>query len=412
MLKDITSGMEALKSQRIVHGDIQPSNIFVMDNKTLKLVDSGFINDGRSGFQRQYQEHDYKTPLGPQAVACLLRGKGMTAFDKEKNDIWATGNNFFLMYLKGITVLSTIFNENYNSYYDWQSYEINYELLKKRLVSLKKDLGYSTEFVDVMTKILKKDENKRYSIFELSEKLRHKRGIGGRNSIGSLHLEQSPIPHRYQFEDESSFNFTGIQGVNGNHSFPHSNKKSEKMEETKTQASTHYNQNYPPNQNNNFQRMNSPGIQQNQLYGNPQQQQPYYNQQQQQQQYLPQQNQQYQNNNINQNAQQYQNNYSNHQNQNQGHNNQRNGPLRGSYGQQSNHQNNNSNLRGTQGSFKTNPLMTSGSQSGTIRGTQGSYKSNPLMINNSKNGALRGSYNTVQNINGNPQQMVIFLFCS
>lgn len=55
-------------------------------------MDSSFINDGRTGFQRQYQEHDYKTPMSPQAVACLLRGKGMAAFDTEKNDVWALGN--------------------------------------------------------------------------------------------------------------------------------------------------------------------------------------------------------------------------------------------------------------------------------------------------------------------------------
>lgn len=87
----MVGAMTAFKRERIVHGDIQPSNIFVLDNKTLKIVESSFINDGRSGFQRQHQEADYKTPLSPQAVGCLLRGQGMAAFDKEKNDVWALG---------------------------------------------------------------------------------------------------------------------------------------------------------------------------------------------------------------------------------------------------------------------------------------------------------------------------------
>lgn len=92
MLKDITNAIKTLKGQNIVHGDIQPSNIFVLDNKNLKLVDSGFINDGRSGFERQKQEQGYKTPLGPQAVSCLLRDRNMSAFDREKNDVWGLGN--------------------------------------------------------------------------------------------------------------------------------------------------------------------------------------------------------------------------------------------------------------------------------------------------------------------------------
>jgi len=59
----------------------------------MKLVDSTFLNDGRSGFERRHQEMDYCTPLSPQAVNCLLKDQNLTMYDQEKNDIWAAGKN-------------------------------------------------------------------------------------------------------------------------------------------------------------------------------------------------------------------------------------------------------------------------------------------------------------------------------
>jgi hypothetical protein len=90
-LKDLTLGLKAFHDIGTCHGDVQPSTVFVLDNKTLKLVDTTFLNDGRSGFERRHQEMDYSTPLSPQAVNCLLKDQNLTLYDKEKNDIWAAG---------------------------------------------------------------------------------------------------------------------------------------------------------------------------------------------------------------------------------------------------------------------------------------------------------------------------------
>jgi len=62
-----------------------------LNNKSLKLVDCCFLNDDKSGFVRKFNEMDYYSPLGPQAVQGLVLGPESANFDKEKNDVWSVG---------------------------------------------------------------------------------------------------------------------------------------------------------------------------------------------------------------------------------------------------------------------------------------------------------------------------------
>jgi hypothetical protein len=67
-------------------------NMIVCPDKTIKLMDVGFISGKGSGFDRKYHEMDYTTPLSPQAMGSLILGPKVGAkFDKEKNDVWSLG---------------------------------------------------------------------------------------------------------------------------------------------------------------------------------------------------------------------------------------------------------------------------------------------------------------------------------
>jgi hypothetical protein len=67
-------------------------NMVVSLDKTIKLIDVGFIAGKGSGFERKFNELDYTTPLSPQAMGCLILGprEGFN-YDKERNDIWSLG---------------------------------------------------------------------------------------------------------------------------------------------------------------------------------------------------------------------------------------------------------------------------------------------------------------------------------
>ena len=91
-MKDLVTGLKSFRSNGQHHHDVQPANIFVLDNKTFKLVDSCFVNEEKTGFDRKYQEFDYYTPLAPQALGSLFMRDTKATYDKEKNDIWGLGN--------------------------------------------------------------------------------------------------------------------------------------------------------------------------------------------------------------------------------------------------------------------------------------------------------------------------------
>lgn len=155
-------GLKAFRDANVHHGDIQPSSIFVLDNKSLKLLDVSFINNQESGFLRKYKEYDFTTPLSPQAMQSLIIGPEISSsFDKEKNDIWSIG----------ITVLSALVNEDFNMYYDWKNYQIFYDLIRNRMIRLEKDYGYSKEFTNILEKLLERDEFERIGVVQLTELL-------------------------------------------------------------------------------------------------------------------------------------------------------------------------------------------------------------------------------------------------
>lgn len=139
-MKDLVSGLKAFRDANLHHEDIQPHNIYVLNNKSLKLVDACFMNDEKSGYMRKYNEMDYHSPLSPEALKSLLFGPTNSSYDKEKNDIWSLG----------ITLLSTFVNEDFNNYYDWKNYKVNEPVIGSRILKLSKDLGYSEALVNVI----------------------------------------------------------------------------------------------------------------------------------------------------------------------------------------------------------------------------------------------------------------------
>lgn len=90
-MKDICLGAKSFTDVGTYHGDIQPANVYVLNNKSLKLLDTTFINDQKTGFLRKFNELDYFTPLSPQAMKGLVLGPDSMKFNQELNDVWAIG---------------------------------------------------------------------------------------------------------------------------------------------------------------------------------------------------------------------------------------------------------------------------------------------------------------------------------
>ncbi len=72
----------------------------------------------------------------------------------------------------GITMLSMLMNEDFNKYYDWQNYLIQYDVIKSRLNSLGQKLGYSPKLIALLQSCLEKNEGERASVGQLHEQLK------------------------------------------------------------------------------------------------------------------------------------------------------------------------------------------------------------------------------------------------
>lgn len=65
ILSDLSRGLNAYRERNLNHGDIQPASIFVLNDKTLKLIDTCFMNEHQSAFSRRYSDFNYRSPFGP-----------------------------------------------------------------------------------------------------------------------------------------------------------------------------------------------------------------------------------------------------------------------------------------------------------------------------------------------------------
>lgn len=156
MLTDLINSLRNFAQRNLVHGDVQSCNIFVLSDNKFKIIDSAFLNEFESGYIRRKNDMDYFSPLSPKALISLMNRDKTENYDKLKNDIYAAG----------MTILSTVFNEDYNKYYDWPNHIVRYDIVKERLVRLL-NMGYSKQLVAILSRMLESDENMRVPLNEL-----------------------------------------------------------------------------------------------------------------------------------------------------------------------------------------------------------------------------------------------------
>ena len=92
MLGDLIKILREYSMKNLVHGDIQPGNIFIVEDngkKDLVIIDSAFLTDFETGYFRALNDPDYKTPLSNRALTCLMERDINARYDRTKNDIWS-----------------------------------------------------------------------------------------------------------------------------------------------------------------------------------------------------------------------------------------------------------------------------------------------------------------------------------
>ena len=91
MMGDLINALRSFAQRNLVHGDIQPQNVFIMKDNHLKLIDSAFVNEFESGYKRKLNDDNYYSPLSPSALISVAKRVQKPQFDKMKNDVWSAG---------------------------------------------------------------------------------------------------------------------------------------------------------------------------------------------------------------------------------------------------------------------------------------------------------------------------------
>ena len=134
-LRQLMTALMALRNSNIFHGDIQPHNILIMPDKTIKLFDPKYFLPSKTAYTRKLMDFEYCAPLCPKLVNALRSRKPHPNHSPDKAEVYSIG----------ITFLSMMINEDFNRYYDWQNCVINYPIINQRierLKELKQDGGF------------------------------------------------------------------------------------------------------------------------------------------------------------------------------------------------------------------------------------------------------------------------------
>jgi len=139
------------------HGDIQPSTCFLSESGDLKLIDDSLMNFNQNGYERMAFS-GYKTILSPQLLYAMKKGMHKPSYDPQSNEVWCIG----------MTTLCVCSYMNYDTFYDYENFQVRYDLIKQNFDYLRK-LGYSEQLVKVLQSCLSETEDKRTTLEELED---------------------------------------------------------------------------------------------------------------------------------------------------------------------------------------------------------------------------------------------------
>jgi serine/threonine protein kinase len=178
VLSDLIHGLKSYVDKGRAHGDIQPANVFVLSDKTLKLIDTSFLNDVENAFARRYMDFTYQSTLSPQAILSLSLGPKYAHFDLAKSDLFSIG----------VTTLVSLTNDDFNIFYDWANQEIHFDVIEEKLRQLHA-LGYGQQLISLLRCMLERDEIRRINLTDAIDSVVR----GSKNSQVFDHVEFNPI---------------------------------------------------------------------------------------------------------------------------------------------------------------------------------------------------------------------------
>ncbi|CAD8206968.1 unnamed protein product [Paramecium pentaurelia] len=157
LIQQIVDPLAFLEEQKQVHGDIQPQNIYLDENGSVKLAEYNYFPGGQHGFQKMLLSKD-RAYLSPTLLNNYRNMNFKAQHNEYKSDVFSFG----------MTLLEVLLLEESYDCMDFQNGCISQHLVDSKLQKVKRS-GYSQLLTNFVRELLQIEENARPSWNDLKQ---------------------------------------------------------------------------------------------------------------------------------------------------------------------------------------------------------------------------------------------------
>ena len=169
IIADLCNYLQELSSFGLSNGDLQPKFILFNQNKVAKVVSPLLYTTYQNAYRLRLANDDYRSTFSPELLHHYQHRNNSPDYDPIRSDIFSLG----------ICLLSYIYSETFESFYNFKDNTINYDKIKSMLSELVK-MKYSDELFYFLNSCLKQSFYERATL-DVLLKIIASRKQGSRN---------------------------------------------------------------------------------------------------------------------------------------------------------------------------------------------------------------------------------------
>lgn len=144
IVADLCNYLQELNSFGLSHGDLQPKFILFNQNKVAKVVSPLLYTTYQNAYRLRLANDDYRSTFSPELLQHYQHRNNSPDYDPVRSDIFSLG----------ICLLSYIYSEPFESFYNFKENTVNFDKVKSMLSELVR-LKYSDELFYFVNNCLK-----------------------------------------------------------------------------------------------------------------------------------------------------------------------------------------------------------------------------------------------------------------
>ena len=151
-----------VKRYNLSIGEISPENVLLNEKDDVKFMDMHLLTLSTSIFDRLKNRNILTNfALSPEQLE-QIRNSSNHEIDNEKSDVFCIG----------MFIICAVLSEPFKNFYDYSTYEIDFQKIFKKILKLKK-AKFSDEFTDILVSMIQKNPKNRHTSKQLYNHIQH-----------------------------------------------------------------------------------------------------------------------------------------------------------------------------------------------------------------------------------------------